>query len=141
MDPTGLVEPTEPTAPAELLVLARSVVESAPRTVGADRTVAAALLIRQALEAALDGWWERILPAMVDTRDRAQQITLPFYLDDAVLAGDLTWAWARLSTICHHLAYDLPPTVPEVDTLIDVVARLIAHQPDPPDSAARGMIE
>lgn len=127
MEQMGLVEPTREMGPAELLVLARSVAGDAPRAVGANRTIAAALLIRQALEAALDDWWRQVLPAMAETRDRAQQITLPFYLLDPRLAGDVTWAWSRLSGICHHLAYNLPPTIPEIDSLIDVVARLLAH--------------
>ena len=108
----------------DLLALARQVQTDSPRQLGADRTVAAALLVRQALEEALDAWWATRLPAMADTTDRAQQITLPFYADDAELAGDVTWAWNHLSTICHHHAYALPPTEAELARLIEVVQRL-----------------
>ncbi len=109
----------------ELLVMARSVLIDAPRQLGADRTLAAALLVRQAMEAALDSWWATILPAMVDATDRAQQVTLPFYVGDTALAGDITWAWARLSATCHHHAYDLPPTNAEIESLIDVVNKFV----------------
>ena len=94
--------------PTELLALARSVVTEAPRAVGADRTIAAALLTRQALEVAMNDWWALKLPAMADTKDRAQQITLRFYAEPAT-ADDAIWAWTRLSAICHHHAYAMPP--------------------------------
>lgn len=111
-------------AAAHLLVLARQVQTEAPRSVGADRTVAAALLVRQALEDAVDEWWADHIPAMAEASDRAQQISLPFYAPDAALAGDVIWAWNRLSTICHHHAYALPPTEAELERLIEVVERL-----------------
>lgn len=111
--------------PSELLEMAQLVMDEAPRTVGADRTVAAALLIRQALEAAVDGWWEQHLPAMTLTRDRAQQISLRFYADPEV-ANDLVWAWSRLSSICHHHAYELPPTHSEIDHILRAVERFAA---------------
>jgi len=124
-------------AAAELLDLARSVITDAPRAIGADRTLAAAILIRQAVEEATDALWVSRLPAMSEVRDRAQQITLTFYLDDPRLAGDVTWAWNRLSSICHHHAYDLPPTLGEIDTLIGVVSRLVDKAAEVPTRAMR----
>lgn len=116
--------------PTHLLDLARTVLTDAPRSLGADRTLAAAILVRQSLEEATDAWWAHRLPAMTEARDRAQQITLTFYLGDPQLAGDVTWAWSRLSCACHHHAYDLPPTPSEIEVLISVVARLVERTAD-----------
>jgi hypothetical protein len=95
-------------------------VAGAPRTLGADRTLAASLLVRQALEAVLDAWWERTVPGMAAVSDRAQQISLPFFADRS-LALDLVWAWSQLSSTCHHHAYAQPPTPAELERLITIV--------------------
>jgi len=35
-------------------------------------------------------------------------------------------AWWALSRACHHGSYELPPTAPELESLIDVVRRFVA---------------
>lgn len=88
------------------------------------RTSAAALLVRQALEAAVDAVWAERAPAMTAASDRAQQITLAELLDDDGLGQEVAWAWSRLSHLCHHRAYELAPAAAEVRHLIAVVERL-----------------
>ena len=84
-------------------------------------------MVRQALELAVDDVWRERAPAMADVTDRAQQITLPFFVGREV--GDETrWAWSRLSHLCHHTAYEMPPNAAEVEALIGVVERLADRQ-------------
>lgn len=113
------------------MALACRLLEGPDRDLGADATLAAALLTRQGLEAALTRWWQAVLPAMVEATGRDQLVSLPFYLDDAALAGEVTWAWNRLSRLCHHTAYELPPPDHELRHLLDTVtrfARTTAHR-------------
>lgn len=114
---------TVTTSAVELLEMARAVLDDAPRSLRVDRTAAAALLIRQALEVAVDQVWADCVPDMAQTTDRAQQITLAFYVGGE-LGDQVTWAWSRLSHLCHHTAYEMPPSVAEVRELIEVVERL-----------------
>lgn len=107
----------------DLLAMARTVLDDSPRSLRVDRTAAAALLVRQALEVAVGQVWADRVPEMAATTDRAQQITLAFYVDSD-LGDQVSWAWARLSHLCHHTAYEMPPSVAEVRDLIDVVERL-----------------
>lgn len=109
--------------PIELTGAARDLISVANRKLGTSRLLAAALLLRQALEEALDSHWARILPAMEAVSGRAQLVSLPFYLD-ARLAGDVNYAWCRLSAACHHDAYELPPSPNELGHLAEIVDQL-----------------
>jgi hypothetical protein len=86
---------------------------------------AAALLIRQALETALDDVWARTAPGVADASARAQLLCLAEYLGDRALAGEVSVAWAALSRACHHQAYSLPPTAVELGQWIAVVRRFV----------------
>lgn len=112
---------------AELLDLAETVIATPLSKLGADRPLAAVLLLRQALEEVLDDWWTATLPAMVATTRRDQLVTLPFYLDDPALTGEVTWAWNRLSATCHHHAYGVPPLDAELHRLLATIRGLSAH--------------
>jgi hypothetical protein len=46
-------------------------------------------------------------------------------LEDAETAHDVNLAWWALSQACHHGSYELPPTAPELEGLIDVVRRFV----------------
>lgn len=107
----------------ELLGIARDLLGEGGRPLRSARTAAAALVVRQALELAVDDVWRERAPAMADVTDRAQQITLPFFVGREV-GDEARWAWSRLSHLCHHTAYEMPPTTSEVVALIGVVARL-----------------
>lgn len=113
------------TAPAELVAQAREVVaRPAPGTTGAWPR-AAALLARQALEAAMDELWDARAPGMKQLSARARLTCLPEYLRDPGLAGEVAFAWAMLSDACHAHAYETGPTAQELEARFAVVDRLV----------------
>ena len=86
---------------------------------------ASALLARQALEAALDGYWASRGIAFETRSSRAKLICLAQYLDDRELAGRVHHLWGALSDACHHHAYELAPTVAELTGMLDVVEAFV----------------
>lgn len=46
------------------------------------------------------------------------------YVDDRALVNRAQYAWTRLSEACHQHAYELAPTYPEVQHLVELVAQL-----------------
>jgi hypothetical protein len=111
---------------ALLAAEARSLAIRPDRRLGANVCVAAAFVVREALEVALDSFWDRTVPGMPQVNMRAQLISLPFFLPDAILAADLRAAWNRLSEACHPDVYELPPTPAEIVSLTSTVDRLLA---------------
>jgi hypothetical protein len=122
----------------DLLAEARAVASRPDRRLGTTRYVAAALLGRQALEEALEQFWQRTVPGVAGCSGRAQLITLQFFAEPE-LAGAVAYAWNRLSLACHHDAYELPPTHAELTSLLDIVDRFAAEAspapavPPPPE--------
>jgi hypothetical protein len=51
---------------------------------------------------------------------------LPDYLPGRRLAADIGFTRAALSEACHHHAYGLAPTAPELERWLDAVGRLVA---------------
>lgn len=86
---------------------------------------AAALLGRRALEEALDELWSKRAPGMERATARAQLSCLPDYLGDPGLASEIVFTWSVLSSACHHHAYELAPTAPELERRLDAVDRLV----------------
>lgn len=85
---------------------------------------AAALLARQALEAALDDFWKtKNLDFGAHTGRRQQLICLREYLDPT-RAGEIAHAWAALSRACHHHPYELAPTAGELERWMETVGTL-----------------
>jgi hypothetical protein len=84
---------------------------------GMTNDFSAALLLRQALERALDQFWLAKMPAMEALSWRVQLIALPFYagVDGRNLAETVEYTWYRLSEFCHHDAYELPPPKHEIE--------------------------
>lgn len=72
-----------------------------------------ALLIRLALEAALDGYWVRVAPTAAVCSMRAQLLLLPQFADTAVVTRARE-SWLGLSRVAHHHAYELAPTAAEL---------------------------
>lgn len=107
----------------ELLEVSRQLASSSDRRLGATRLVAAALLIRQALEMSLDHFWKLAVPGMESVSARAQLVSLPYYLNGE-LAADVVYTWYRLSVLCHRDAYDMTPAPEEVASLSTIVSRL-----------------
>ena len=86
---------------------------------------ATAVLARQALEAGLhEALSEKIL-GIQTAPVRVQLLCLQSYLEDTETAHEVNLAWWALSQACHHLSYELPPTAPELEALIDVVRRFV----------------
>jgi hypothetical protein len=85
----------------------------------------AALLARQALEHALDEFWQKRAPGVEKCSARAQLLCLPQYLRKDDLAVRASYAWAGLSRACHHHAYELPPTAGELESWIATVEELV----------------
>lgn len=117
--------------PGEVVAVTEELLAAPERRLGTTRFIAAALLLRQALEAALDSFWTTTVPGMEQVSTRAQLVSLPFYLPDQALAGAVALAWYRLSAVCHHHAYDLPPPVEELRDLAATVAQLVRSVPQP----------
>ncbi len=99
-----------------------------PRTAGIWPR-AAALLARQALEAALDELWRLRAPGLEQCSARAQLLCLPEYLRQGDLATRVSYAWTGLSRACHHHVYELPPTAAELDRWIGIVEELVTALP------------
>ena len=85
---------------------------------------ASALLVRQALEESLTGYWVVKGIALERCSTRAQLICLREYLREGDLASRVAHAWAALSRACHHHAYELPPTVEEIKRWMEPVREL-----------------
>jgi hypothetical protein len=86
---------------------------------------AAALLARQALEAALEDFWRLKGPGIETANMRSQLLCLPILLGDAALAGRVAYAWSALTRACHHHPYELAPVTPELTRWLDVTEDLI----------------
>lgn len=84
----------------------RQLDEFDPRTSGS-WPHAAATLIRQALEATLDGFWTARSRAMRDASFRDRWQCLPAFLGDRPQARAADFAWTALSQACHHRAYEV----------------------------------
>lgn len=111
---------------ADLLAMAESVMARArPETAGLWPR-AAALLARQALEAALDEFWRERGLALDACPTRAQLLCLREYLPKE-RAGEVYEAWAVLTRACHHHAYEVAPTVWELGVVTATVRKLSTH--------------
>lgn len=80
-----------------------------------------ALLTRQALESAMDELWLRRAPEIAHASARAQLLCLRSYIRQDDLTERVTYVWGALSRACHHHAYELPPTAPELEAWIGTV--------------------
>ena len=86
---------------------------------------ATAVLARQALEVRLREALSSRIQGIQNAPVRVQLLCLQSYLEDTETAHEVNLAWYALSEACHHLSYELPPTAPELEGLIDVVRRFV----------------
>ena len=86
---------------------------------------ATAVLTRQALEVGLHEALSTRIPGIRNAPVRVQLLCLQSYLEDAEIAHEVNLAWWALSRACHHLSYELPPTAPELEGLIEVDRRFV----------------
>lgn len=112
--------------PAELVDAAKAIAEIPDRTLGASRYLAASFLLRQAIEDALDDYWASAQPGLENCTGRIQMVSLPEYLEDEGAARDIVYCWNRLSSTCHHDAYELPPSQAEFRHYLAVTERSVA---------------
>lgn len=109
--------------PADLVRMARDLLERPDEETRGLWPRAAALLARQALEASLRGYWADGRAAMAELPFRQQLICLQRLLEPRELAADVSHAWAALSRACHHHPYELAPAAGELAAWFDVVER------------------
>jgi len=115
----------EVTDAAELLEEARGLLSrSSPETAGLWPR-AAALLGRQALEAALDDLWRAKKLTLATCSTSAQLLCLREYLGDPDLAGRAAQAWGALSRACHHHPYELAPVAGELERWLATTAQVV----------------
>lgn len=110
--------------PADLVAAARTVLDRPDALPGSAWARSTALLARQALEAAIAGFWEREVPEAVTGSFTTQLLCLRSYVPTEVATAAFE-AWAALSTACHHHAYDLAPTATELHNWLDTVADVV----------------
>ena len=88
---------------------------------------AAALLGRQAIEAAMEDLWHLSAPGLEDTSARCQLLCLSQFLGDPDLAGRIHAAWHGLSRSCHIQTYELAPTATELEGWLETAWALAEH--------------
>ncbi|MEU1176883.1 hypothetical protein ABZ464_04405 [Streptomyces sp. NPDC005820] len=88
------------------------------------RARAAAVLLRMALDEALDAYWLRITPSMTRI-GRHRMVCLEWYAGRDT-ARRCRAVWSALSAACHHRTGDLPPSPAEIRTRLHEVTALLA---------------
>ena len=111
----------------DVVTAARNLIERTDPATAGLWPRATALLARQALEAALDDFWNVRAPGMEHCSMKAQLLCLPHYLGDEPLAERASYAWAGLSRACHQHPYELPPTSVELLGWLGTVEELVAN--------------
>ena len=110
--------------PAELVDLARALIREQRDDLVGTWSRASAILGRQALEIALGQVWSKAAPGVENASARAQLLCLPTYIDTE-LASRIRYTWHGLSAACHHHAYELPPTAPELEGWLSDIEALV----------------
>jgi hypothetical protein len=124
MDPRAEVK-SEAGDARNVLEMARGLLRRAdPETAGLWPR-ASALLAGQALEASVRRLWELRALDLQGCSMRAQLICMRTYLGNPELAARTSLTWSALSGACHHHAYELSPTLGELQTWFAVVDELI----------------
>jgi hypothetical protein len=114
--------------PKELLESARDLMQRSGASLDGIWPRAAALLARQALEAAMAELWAGHPQAvgLSAATMRSQELCLTAYLDLAT-ASRVTYLLAALSQACHYHSYELAPTAAELASWLDQAAQLVTQ--------------
>jgi hypothetical protein len=123
---------------AATLQLARDLLSRADPSTAGLWPRAAALLIRQALEEAVDAYWRARQLPLDSLPTHAQLVCLRMMASDGAPPAHLHEAWGALSRACHHHPYELAPTAAELAAWIEVVERFAASSASPKASAVDG---
>jgi hypothetical protein len=113
--------------PADLLDASRDLLERPAFAGVGGWSRAVALLARQALEKAVEEFWNAspATAGLCRCPRKTQFTCLPFYLNPR-LARDVGYVWSALSNVCHYHPYELAPTATELSGWIEAVATLLA---------------
>lgn len=114
--------------PDDLLVAAKGLMQRPDALITGIWPRAAALLARQALEAAMAELWnsKRQTAEMSSCNMRSQLLCLTAYLDSAT-ASRAAYLFAALSHACHYHAYELAPTAAELTGWLDQAAQIVTQ--------------
>ena len=123
MDPRRVVM-----TPHELLDAARDLMQRPDAPFDGIWPRAAALLARQALEAAMAELWaaNRQAAGMSGCTLRSQELCLTAYLDPGT-ASRAVYLLAALSRACHYHPYELAPTAAELTGWLDQAAQVLTQ--------------
>lgn len=88
------------------------------------RARAAAVLLRMALDEALDAYWKWVTPSMTRI-GKHRMLCLEWYAGHDTARRCRT-TWAALSAACHYRTYELPPAPAEIHTRLLEVTSLLA---------------
>jgi hypothetical protein len=124
--------------PDELLAAAQDLMRRPGTHITGIWPRAAALLARQALEAAIAELWasQRQAAGLSSCTMRSQLLCLAAYLDPAS-ASRAAYLYAALSHACHYHAYELAPTAAELTNWLDQTAQLITRLQAMPATVSR----
>ncbi len=86
----------------------------------------AALLARQALEAAVRAKLDPYATGLDDAPFRAQLLCLQGTVADNDVAREANYLWSALSGATHHCGYELAPSAPDLRSWLAGVERVIA---------------
>ncbi|AXL92080.1 hypothetical protein C4J65_30145 [Streptomyces sp. CB09001] len=88
------------------------------------RARAAAVLLRMALDMALDAYWLRVTPSMTRI-GKHRMLCLEWYAGHDTARRCRT-TWTSLSAACHYRSYELPPAPAEIRARLLEVTGLLA---------------
>ena len=114
--------------PDELLAAAKGLMQRPDTLITGIWPRAAALLARQALEAAMAELWasRRQAAEMSRCTMRSQLLCLTAYLDPGT-ASRAAYVFAALSRACHYHSYELAPTAAELTGWLDQTAQIVTQ--------------
>ncbi len=114
--------------PHELLDVARDLMRRPDAPFDGIWPRAAALLARQALEAAMAELWaaNRQTVGLSASTMRSQELCLTAYLDLGT-ASRAAYLLAALSHACHYHPYELAPTAAELTGWLDQATQIVTH--------------
>jgi hypothetical protein len=114
--------------PDDLLAAATTLIQRPDTHITGIWPRAAALLARQALEAAMADLWASHPQAaeMPSCPTRSQLLCLTAYLDP-ITARRTAYLYATLSHACHYHPYELAPTAAELTSWLDQATHLVTQ--------------
>jgi hypothetical protein len=112
--------------PKTLLSHADVLLTEPPKALESRWPIAVAVLLRQALERALEQLWLATAPQINAADYRPQLLLLGRYVERSV-ADRATVTWHELSAACHQRAYALPPTAGELARWFEATEALVGE--------------